>query len=202
VIPSILHLIWLGHLPRPHADWVERWSELHPGWEIRVWNGQALAGCRHSFEDMRQASNWLRIQILLKYGGVYVDCDVEPLKNIAPLLTGASAAASPFYPRGALNVSNSFMAAEPGHPWIAECARMLESADPSEPFSMGSELVTRALDATGGAKVLDRNDILQHPLWDCRGADIDNRWYAIHHFDGSVWYNAQGNRHERIPPWQ
>ncbi len=40
---------------------------------------------------MAQKADVARYEIVLKYGGIYMDIDFEPLKNIEPLLHGVDA---------------------------------------------------------------------------------------------------------------
>jgi hypothetical protein len=177
VIPRIFHLIWLGPNPRPHQDWAARLAGLHPGWEVKIWSDSALAGCPYSFRDLRQASNWLRLQILQRHGGVYLDCDLEPLRPLDALLDGLDAAVTPM-PNG--RICNSFLACSPGHPWMEECCRMLGTVDPNVHMSMSSGLVSSALTSHPEVTRLALGAIRQDPI----GIEVPNA-YAIHHFDHS-----------------
>jgi mannosyltransferase OCH1-like enzyme len=200
MIPRILHFIWLGHEPIPMRlrEFRAGWERLHPGWEIRDWGedipwpyAPAPERCCH----VRQSSNWMRLHALRSEGGVYVDFDTESLKNIEPLLDGRSACATPFHmsgPTAEKRVCNSFLAAEPEHPWIVECCERLKDADPAVHLSMGSSMVSAALARHPEVAMLDRDDILQRPFWSELRRAPDPRWYAIHHFD-----NMSRNRRER-----
>jgi hypothetical protein len=177
MIPRVFHMIWLGQNRRPHQNWASRLEELHPKWEVKIWSGDALAGCPYSFHDLRQASNWLRLQLLWRHGGVYLDCDIEPLRNIEPLLAGLDAAVTPM-PNG--RVCNSFLAASPGHPWIGTCCDLLLTADPDGYMSMSSSLVMRALEKHQDVMSLPLGAIRQDPSGIGHPAGDS---YAIHHFD-------------------
>lgn len=188
-IPRILHFIWLGGpIPELYQEFRAEWQRLHPDWQCLTWTDESEsslppppASCIHA----RQRSNWMRLQILLAFGGVYVDLDTEPFKNIEPMLGERGAAASPFrfQHAGPVQCCNSFLAAAPQHPWIVECCYLLGKADPAIHLSMGSSLISEALRSHPEVMVLDKNDVLQWPGWHVLGRKPDPRWYAIHRFD-------------------
>jgi hypothetical protein len=103
IIPRIFHFIWLNSTTAPAS--VEKnirlWKELHPNWQIRLWTNASINNAgftfynRADFENTsrsaRQISDVLRYDIIYQYGGIYVDLDFEPLKNIEALLHGLQA---------------------------------------------------------------------------------------------------------------
>ena len=186
-IPKVFHFVWKGDaLPVRYAEWRDAWLAMHPGWACIEWGVGSAPEAPANVCHVRQWSNWVRLKKLLEFGGVYMDFDTQPLKNIEPLLEGCSAAASPFrfqYANRPNRCCNSFLAAEPSHPWISECCQMLELVDPAEHLSMGSSLITQALQGRDDVKILNVNDIWQMPHWNLLGRKPDSRWYAIHHFD-------------------
>jgi mannosyltransferase OCH1-like enzyme len=194
MIPRTFHQAWIGPAERPAwADaWTARWRELHPAWELiewrfdgtwsgtdRAWDRSGLLA-RASACRPQQAANIVRLELLDRFGGVWLDHDMEPLRPIDELLVGAEAAAAPF--RFAPGVNNSFMAASPGHPWIRRCLALMRERDPDRPLSMGSRMVTDALGPD--VVVLPRLAILQDIAW----REIGKRFRppaesrAVHHF--------------------
>jgi len=184
MIPRIIHRVWVqtSLVPAPYEQWSASFLELHPGWIERRSDGLATnppASCCH----VRQQSNWARLHILWEHGGLYADWDTEFLRDIEPLLSGATAVASPFYARGArLRACNAFLAAAPHHPWIGRCLDLLKEADPATHLSMGSKLISEALDSRDDVRLLGREDVLQRPFWRRLGRKPDPKWYAVHHF--------------------
>jgi mannosyltransferase OCH1-like enzyme len=146
----------------------------------------------------QQANIW-RLELLNLYGGVYADTDIEPLKNIEPLLDGASAVASPFAAQvaGKTAINNAFLASEPGHPWIVDSLAGIAARDPKVHKSMGSSLVTATLASHPEVKVLDKHDIYQSPSWYklSRIREPNPKWSAIHWFSYQ-WYPTG---FERLP---
>ena len=92
MIPKIIHACWFGTLPIPeeHKKYIEGWRKVMPNYEIRVWTyddfSKELTGSYKFFEESVQRKAWaftsdfFRVYILKKYGGIYVDTDVEILK--------------------------------------------------------------------------------------------------------------------------
>ena len=143
MIPRIIHRLWL-HPPGPPMPAIfraygEQWRTLNPGWEVRDWtsldafgplaNQQGFDAIRRDLHRYR--SSLVRTELLLRYGGVYVDTDMEPLRPIIPLVDGHVCVLAESANRGARGqavLSDSFIAAEPGHPLLAEVVRTLPAA--------------------------------------------------------------------------
>jgi len=135
MIPKVLHQIWLGPDPFPpeYAGYQQTWRRLHPGWDFRFWTEESLpAGLRPEvYELLRQPAeraDILRLELLHREGGVYVDADLECLRPIDPLLDGVS-----FF-LGALDsgrVSNAIIGSVPGHPLLV---RALEELRPRSTY--------------------------------------------------------------------
>jgi mannosyltransferase OCH1-like enzyme len=136
-IPRIIHRIWIeGSPPMPSAFVANgvRWAALNPGWTVRHWAGPDFRmrnACLYrrapANDALRYRSDLLRLEILAREGGVYVDADMEPLRPLDELLTGhaAVAAYSPNQWKGERVLSNAFLAAVPGHPWILRCVEKM-----------------------------------------------------------------------------
>ena len=77
MIPKIIHYCWLSgdEFPPLFKKCINSWKKRLPGWEFRLWDKT----CSH-------ASDYIRLYAVYKYGGFYLDCDVEVLKDFSPLL--------------------------------------------------------------------------------------------------------------------
>jgi mannosyltransferase OCH1-like enzyme len=118
-----LHQIWLGEAPFPYAVERESWHRLHPDWQHRLWTERDLPAdleLKEAANLLRQPAeraDILRLEVLHRHGGVYLDADFECLKPIDPLLDGVSCFL------GLLDsgrVSNAVIGAVPGHPLLAK----------------------------------------------------------------------------------
>lgn len=92
-------MIWFGGpLPADCAANWHLWQKLHPGWEFRLWNDEDATKelrAQNMHEELalmrrlpsRAAqSDIFRLLLLKMFGGVYIDGDMEPVRNIEPLL--------------------------------------------------------------------------------------------------------------------
>ena len=95
MIPKVIHYCWFGGKPLPME--VERcirsWKKFCPDYEIRQWNESNYDVRKHPFmEAAFEAGCWAfvsdyaRLDIIYNYGGIYLDTDVELLKDLQPLL--------------------------------------------------------------------------------------------------------------------
>lgn len=94
-IPKIIHYCWFGGKPIPERNrkWMESWQQLCPDFEIREWNESNYDVRKEPFmAEAYDAKKWgfvsdyARLDILAKYGGFYLDTDVELLKSLDQLI--------------------------------------------------------------------------------------------------------------------
>lgn len=97
-VPAVLHQIWMqgkDAVPSKYAAARATWKQMHPGWEIRVWDEADLTAliqgtpwekavrlCRR----LIQRADVMRCAVLERYGGVYADMDMYALKPLDALL--------------------------------------------------------------------------------------------------------------------
>ena len=90
MIPNLIHLVWYGPKSLPDAYWknIDRWKLLcaETEWLICLWDdeGEQFRFLRELLYDNGadpvQVANIMRLAILYQYGGLYVDCDIIPLR--------------------------------------------------------------------------------------------------------------------------
>lgn len=94
-IPKIIHYMWLGGktLPDNLHKCIDSWKKYCPDYEIKCWNEDNYDISKNLY--MKQAydnkaygfvPDYARLDILYKYGGIYLDTDVELKRNIDGLL--------------------------------------------------------------------------------------------------------------------
>jgi ubiquinone/menaquinone biosynthesis C-methylase UbiE len=95
IIPKVFHRIWIGNSPMPDefVEYGKTWESLHPDWEIKTWNEENIFPLKNQklFDNAlcpAQKADIARFEILYNYGGVYLDCDFECLRNIEDLISG------------------------------------------------------------------------------------------------------------------
>jgi len=90
-IPKIIHQIWIGgkEYPERYREYGETWIKHHPGWKYKLWTDKDALDFpminREIFdrvENIGAKADIFRLEILYKYGGVYVDTDFECVSAI------------------------------------------------------------------------------------------------------------------------
>lgn len=93
-IPRIIHQIWLGSpLPRQLRKYSDSWRARHPDWEFRLWTDREVDeldfGTRDLYDESTcwgQKSDLLRVELIDRFGGVYVDLDYQCFRPIDALV--------------------------------------------------------------------------------------------------------------------
>lgn len=94
-IPRIIHYCWFGPNPIPELEkkCIQSWQEQLHDYEIVFWNESTFDV--KSVEYVRQAydcgkyafvSDYVRIYALYRFGGIYLDTDVEVLRSLDKFL--------------------------------------------------------------------------------------------------------------------
>ncbi len=134
MIPKILHFIWmqgLDRMPKRYRMCLDTWAPRHPGWEIHIWSRDELPALENEWvfqlDNPTVQSDVARVEIVHRFGGVYLDCDMQCRRSIDPLIEGKRAFASmrnldPEW------IENAGFGAEPGHPWLACTIRKITEA--------------------------------------------------------------------------
>lgn len=91
-IPKIIHQIWLGsNVPEAFENFMSSWVQIHKGpeWQYILWTDEKIEKLglyNQQFYDETtnygMKSDIARLEIIYRFGGVYIDIDVEAL---APL---------------------------------------------------------------------------------------------------------------------
>lgn len=190
MIPRIFHQIWVGPsaLPDEYGEYQQSWLEHHPGWELRLWTEDNLPDepARPEVRDKLRApaerSDILRLDVLHRFGGVYIDTDFECRRSIEPLIEGLDFFTAYLKPD---RINNAIIGAAPGHAFLR---RALDELRPREFHGYDK-------DATGPSFL--NNLIRQYPelkifeaeLFYPNTATEKRRAYAVHHA-GRSWQDS------------
>jgi mannosyltransferase OCH1-like enzyme len=189
-IPRVIHRVWLGgrDLPAEALHYEETWRRHNPGWELRLWGdeevqglvpAEALARCRSESER----SNLIRYELLARFGGVYIDTDVECRRPIEPLLKGVEAFAGW---ESEHRLGTAILGAAPGRSvfeQLAAFSRLASSMSVNNVESTGPGLFTLVAADHPAVTRFDRE--LFYPYrWDepHRRDEPFPRAYAVHHW--------------------
>lgn len=89
-------------MPARYAKYGWRWQELNPDWSVNDWSEEAIRSehwtnqavidhlyqrddGRNSIELAAQVADVVGYEILWRYGGVYVNVDIEPVRSITDM---------------------------------------------------------------------------------------------------------------------
>ena len=95
MIPKIIHYFWFGNKKIPHKfkKYIKGWKRICPDYEIKFWTNDNYNINKCSFMSEAAKNNkwafvtdYARIDVIEEYGGIYLDTDVELIKNLDPLL--------------------------------------------------------------------------------------------------------------------
>lgn len=95
MIPKIIHYCWLSgdNFPPLVKKCIDSWRKQLSGWEFHLWDKSCLDEIdepwvheAYKAKVYSHASDYIRLYAIFKYGGFYLDTDVEVLKDFSPLL--------------------------------------------------------------------------------------------------------------------
>ena len=133
MIPKIIHYCWFGGKPLPKLarKCKKSWEKFFPDYEIKEWNENnydvnAVPYTKYCYEHQLWAylSDYVRLDVVEKEGGLYFDTDVEVVRRADDLLQSCHAYfgwETPEY----LNTGLGF-AVEAHHPSVKEMLAMYE----------------------------------------------------------------------------
>lgn len=135
-IPRIIHQFWGGDpMPEHYVHYRDRWRELHPDWQVKLWAPGTVPALRHQdlydrpwvwsprSDPWMWRSDVFRYEILHTEGGLWVDMDLEPLHPVDELLHGADVVAGR---EDGTYVANGFLASAPGSAFLTDVLDGLE----------------------------------------------------------------------------
>ena len=95
LIPKVIHYCWFGGNPLPdkYKLWMESWHKFCPDYQIIEWNENNYdvsmnAYMYQAYQNKKwgHVSDYARLDLIYRYGGIYLDTDVELVQNLDDLL--------------------------------------------------------------------------------------------------------------------
>ena len=191
-IPRILHQIWVGPDPLPDdlAEYREGWIRNHPDWEHRLWTEDNLPRDfvrKEAYELLRrpaERADVIRIELLFRHGGVYVDSTSSPSGRSTP----CSRRDFPDGYRKPTPPNNAIMGSVPGHPLLADAIRRIR---PRTTYGPVEKARHRARSSGGSSSAATRRStILDQPVFYPWSAAELEEAYAVHH-QARTWQDPQ-----------
>ncbi len=215
MIPRTFHRVWFGApMPEEFRAFGASWVRCNPGWTLREWGAEDLDWIQNrelwdAAPDLmpsrlvhRFRSNLARVEILHRFGGVYVDCDFEALAPLEPHIEGIECFGVEEKP-GLL--ANGIIGAVPEHPLLkAVIDGMAKSvaARPGQPSwkSNGQQHIQRTASRVGGLTLLPTRLFYpyHHDQFSAEGKRPDRTSGAVAHH---VWASRRKSV-SVIVPWR
>lgn len=206
-IPKIIHYCWFGdnELPKLSKECIESWRKYLPDYKIILWNEKNFDISSNKFTKAAyNAKKWafitdyIRLYALYTIGGIYLDTDVEIVKNIDIFLNDE--AFSGF--EDEKMIPTGIIGSKKGNLWIK---RNLEYYKEYESFTTtpNTKIITEISLKEYGLILNNKKQILKNQVtiypkeYFCPKShytekiEMTSKTYAIHHFSGSWLSNYQ-----------
>lgn len=217
MIPKIIHFCWLSNDPYPESiqKCIDSWKQNLPDYEIRKWDfnrfpRESSEWVCQAFDNRKYAfaADYIRLYALYNYGGIYLDSDVEVVKNFDELLSLS-------YFLGKENsiygIEAAVIGVEKGMPWIKDCLDYYTNRSfvlgagkfDTTPLPkimldiLSSKYIIQDIDAI--EEFVDDNKIINRfpvdwfspKCWDTGILTVTENTKSIHHFSGT-WKKNKG----------
>ena len=206
MIPKIVHYCWFGRGKKP--DLVEKcinsWYKLLPDYIIREWNEDNfdvnyILYSQEAYSKGKYAfvSDFARFKILFEEGGIYLDTDVELLKNIDDLLIHSAFTG---FENDHLVAPGLILASEKGNLLMRKmCEEYLNSRFINNDLTLNTDTVVKRFTNTliksglilnGKLQIIDNliifpSDYFAPKSFESGEINISSNTYSIHHYRGS-----------------
>ncbi len=196
LIPKKIHSFWFGGKPKPElaVKCIDTWRRVLPDYEFKEWteHNYDIDAAWYTREAHRRGkfafvSDYARIDVLKREGGIYLDADVEVLKPFTPLLKHGMFLGFMYD----CNLGTAVIGARPEHPLVSDLFASYQHITEME--LPNNDIFTRYfMDHVPGFRLNNSmqyfGDVALYPkeyfefpiLWGDGG-------YSMHHFMGSWW---------------
>lgn len=211
MIPKIIHYCWFGRGKKNEIiiKCIESWKRILPDYQIVEWNEDSFdIEMNHFVKEAYDAKKWafitdyVRLYALNKFGGIYLDSDVEVLRPLDRFLDHR--AFSGFEDNNL--IPTGIMASEKEHPWILKLLMYYDNRhfikdngqlDMRPNTKIISEISEKYFGyesekANANDYLVLKDDLHIYPWYFfCPKSHLDGRVnlkddsYTIHHFNGS-----------------
>lgn len=209
MVPKIIHYCWFGGSKHPKLmkKCIKSWKRVLPEYELRIWTEDSFDISKsvnyvqeaHQQKKYAFVSDYVRLYALYNYGGVYLDTDVEVLKDFSQLFKTETT----FGFEDVGKISTAFIAVEPRAEWIKELLDMYAHRnfilpDGRNDQTTNVEFISKYL----AEKKIDMQedrveeehltiypiDFFSPKSWASGKYEITNNTYTVHYFAGT-WHS-------------
>lgn len=226
MIPKIIHYCWFGGSPLPDniKKNIYEWEKKLPEYKFVLWNEtnfdiNEFKFCTEAYDSKKYAfvSDVARLYGLKKYGGVYLDTDVEVVKDFSEEILNYSQVFS--LENGNRYAATSFLASEKDGEIISDMLddyrdRQFINLDGSLNTIPNTEYLTEKLKINGlkvdkinDKKQIIKENIVVYPEQYFSSYDLEiskplysNSTFLVHHFDAS-WESDIFRKKQMVKKW-
>lgn len=210
-IPKIIHYIWVGGNKKPASvdKYIRSWKKYCPDYLIIEWNEKNYdITCNRYTREAYESKKWafatdfMRLDILDKFGGIYVDTDVEIVKNLDDFLDDPAFTSFEAGDPDQILMPTGLLAAEPGNRWIRFLKTYYDNDRPfilsDGSFDLNANTVTitrmtrQKYKLKMNNKLQKNSDFVIYPSdyfcpksWSTGKINLTSNSHTIHHFAGS-----------------
>ncbi len=228
MIPKIIHYIWLGgkEMPELVQRCIASWHRFMSDWQYMEWNEDTIDAycaehhllspisshpyCHEAYVARKFAfvSDYIRLWVLEKFGGVYMDTDVEVIKPLDDLLEQVAFVG---FEESQAHLPGTCVIGTKAHgEWVASMLQVyngIHFVDANGVLDMttnvvrlGTRMIAQGLIPNGAEQVLSlpSNENVHiypfdyfSPLTSTRVLKCTKNTYCIHHFAGSWQEKSQ-----------
>lgn len=151
MIPKTIHYCWFGGKMKPKLvqECISSWEDFLPEYKIIEWN-EKNSNLSHPFVQKAYSekqwafvADFVRLEKLIEFGGVYLDTDMLLVKSITPLMD-KSAFIGLESPK---HVSCGIIGALPQHPYIIDCYNFYDQLIINSNFSYKAIIIPKIFTA-------------------------------------------------------
>ena len=216
MIPKVIHYCWFGRgeMSVLHRRCVDSWKKYCPEYELKLWNEDNANidndYCREAIIQKKWAfvADWVRFDVLSKYGGIYLDTDLELITSLDLLLNlhGCLMARETCKDVGA-GYGTGFLACEAGNPVMITARELILGELIRQRLFATSPVVLKKaveLDLGGNSTQLDPVTFYPFNPYDRSNSqnamqlmysDITSQTIGIHHYGlKASWVDSRGKR--------
>jgi mannosyltransferase OCH1-like enzyme len=215
MIPKKIHYVWFGReIPPEIQNYIDNWKRKMPDYEIICWNAGNFDVSKYKWVEQAVnhkkwafAADFIRFWAIYKYGGIYLDTDVEVVKSFDTLLH------LPYFlgmEKTKQLIGSATFGAVPECAWVKDCLDYYEDRN----FEIGQNIfdmepvpnIMRKIfkKKYGFSRIknptefnLDSKQIQLLPadyfspkFWNTKTVNITENTYSIHHYEAS-WHFAK-----------
>ncbi|MCF8273424.1 MAG: glycosyl transferase [Flavobacteriaceae bacterium] len=206
MIPKVIHYCWFGKgkMPKLAEICIESWKTHLPDYELFLWNEETFdvdsnLFTKQAYESKKFAfvTDYVRLYALYHHGGVYMDTDVEVIKNMDYFLQFP--AFSGFEDK--TNIPTGLMASVKGGSWVRFLLSYYENLpfikndgsfhDITNTYTIGEMTKTLGFIPNNQYQVISNEVHLFPKDYFCPKSQVSGKieatdnTYCIHHFSGS-----------------